>query len=190
MKHSVTTYNTKKLMAESLKRFMIKKPFSKITVSEIINDCGVNRKTFYYHFQDIYELLKWMFEEEAIEIVKHFNLITDYEEALVFVMDYIEENDYIINCAYDSLGRNSMKQFFNADFNEIIFSLITKVEANFNTTLDAEYKKFLCSFYVEALSGALIDWIKNRKNRNREQMTEYLVSTIKGSLTGILKKDF
>ena len=33
---------------------MEKKPLSKITVSEIIADCGVNRKTFYYHFEDIY----------------------------------------------------------------------------------------------------------------------------------------
>ena len=42
----------------SLQRFMEKKPLSKITVSEIIADCGVNRKTFYYHFEDIYALLK------------------------------------------------------------------------------------------------------------------------------------
>ena len=37
---------------------MEKKPLSNITVSEIIADCGVNRKTFYYHFEDIYALLK------------------------------------------------------------------------------------------------------------------------------------
>ena len=46
------------------------KPFSKITVSELINECNVNRKTFYYHFQDIFELLKWTFEQEAFSIVK------------------------------------------------------------------------------------------------------------------------
>ena len=59
MKHEITTYNTKKLLSESLKKAMRNKAFSKITVSEIINDCGVNRKTFYYHFEDIYALLKW-----------------------------------------------------------------------------------------------------------------------------------
>lgn len=85
---------------------MRKKTFSKITISEIISDCGVNRKTFYYHFEDIYALLKWMLEAEAIEVVKHFNLIVDYEEAILFIMVYIEENDYIISCAYDSIGRD------------------------------------------------------------------------------------
>ncbi|MGN1367950.1 MAG: TetR family transcriptional regulator, partial [Aristaeellaceae bacterium] len=50
MKHEITSLNTKRTLAESLKRLMQKKPLSKITVSEIIADCGVNRKTFYYHF--------------------------------------------------------------------------------------------------------------------------------------------
>ena len=46
MKHEVTTYNTKKMLAEALKKAMKTKSFSKITVSEIIKESGVNRKTF------------------------------------------------------------------------------------------------------------------------------------------------
>ena len=57
MKHEVTTYNTKRSLADSLKKLMQSKPFSKISVSEIIKLSGVNRKTFYYHFADIYALL-------------------------------------------------------------------------------------------------------------------------------------
>ena len=83
MKYEITSLNTKKTLAESLKRIMKNKTFSKITVSEIIADCGVNRKTFYYHFEDIYDLLKWIFENEAVEVVKHFNLAVDYEEAIL-----------------------------------------------------------------------------------------------------------
>ena len=83
MKHEVTTHNTKKLLADTLKKIMRSKPFSKITVSEIIQECGVNRKTFYYHFQDIYDLLKWVFDEEAIQVVRHFDLLENYEEATI-----------------------------------------------------------------------------------------------------------
>lgn len=49
---------------------MRRKPFSKITVSELIKTCNVNRKTFYYHFEDIYDLLKWMLEQEAVAVVR------------------------------------------------------------------------------------------------------------------------
>lgn len=112
MKHEVTSLNTKKTLAESLKKAMRTKPLSKITVSEIIKDCGVNRKTFYYHFEDIYALLKWMLEQEAIEVVKNFDLLVNPEEALAFVIDYVDANKHIINCAYDSMGRDEMKRFF------------------------------------------------------------------------------
>ena len=56
MRHEVTSLNTKKLIANSLKKAMKTKPLSKITVSELIRDCGINRNTFYYHFDDIYEI--------------------------------------------------------------------------------------------------------------------------------------
>ena len=186
MEYKITSLNTKKTLAESLKKIMKKKNFSKITVSEIIADCGLNRKTFYYHFEDIYALLKWMLESEAVEVVKQFNLIVDYEEAIAFVMDYVEDNDYIINCAYDSIGRDEMKRFFLADFNDLVYSIIDSAEKDLGKTLNGEYKEFLCSFYTEALAGTLINWIKNRRERNRQQVIDYLVTTMKESLIGIL----
>lgn len=66
MKHEIASMRTKKALADSLRKIMTHKSFSKITVSEIIADCGVNRKTFYYHFEDIYALLHWMLEQESI----------------------------------------------------------------------------------------------------------------------------
>ena len=58
MKHAESSLKTKKALASSLKKVMAKKPLRKITVTEIVNDCNVNRKTFYYHFEDIFALLK------------------------------------------------------------------------------------------------------------------------------------
>lgn len=188
MKYEITSLNTKKALAKSLKKIMRTKSFSKITVSEIIADCGVNRKTFYYHFEDIYALLKWIFENEAVEVVKQFNLAVDYEEAILFIMDYVERNDYIINCAYDSIGRDEMKRFFYTDFLDLVSAIINTAEIEMGIYLDKEYKEFLCSFYTEALAGMLIDWIKNRNERNRSQVIEYLSITLKASLVGILNK--
>lgn len=95
------------------------KPLSKITVSELIRDCRINRNTFYYHFNDIYDLLHWMFENELIDKVKKFNLITDSRKVMNLIMDYLEENEHILNCAYDSIGRDEMKRFFT----KILFPL-------------------------------------------------------------------
>lgn len=61
---------TKTALADALKELMGEKPFSKISVSEIAEKCRINRKSFYYHFKDKYDLINWIFESEFLEKVK------------------------------------------------------------------------------------------------------------------------
>ena len=186
MKYEVTTLNTKKTLAASLKRFMEKKPLSKITVSEIIADCGFNRKTFYYHFEDIYALLKWMLEEEAIEVVKQFDLLVDYREAMLFVMGYVRENKHLLCCAYDSMGRDEMKRFFYADFIGITKNIVQNTEQRLGVHTDEQFKEFLAHFYTEAIAGLLIDEFTNKEGHDPEKAVEYLSLILNDSLPSVL----
>ena len=166
---------------------MKQKPLSKITVSQLISDCNVNRKTFYYHFEDIYDLLKWTLEEEAIEVVKQYDLLVDYPEVITFVMDYVEENQHILNCAYDSLGREGMKRFLYADFIGILSTLIEGIEQQEKIHADAEFKQFLCEFYTEALSGILISWFHDPKGRDRDKTIQDILLILSTSLPNVLR---
>ena len=56
---------TKRALEQSLKNLLLRKPLNKITISDIAEDCGINRMTFYYHFQDIYDLVEWSCLEDA-----------------------------------------------------------------------------------------------------------------------------
>lgn len=187
MKYEATTYNTKKMFADALKQAMSHKPFSKITVSEIVAACGVNRKTFYYHFEDIYALLLWILKEEAINVVKEFDLPAQRREALFFVMDYVEENSYLINCAYDSLGRDQLRNFLYTDFISVTTELLEQVEILSGHKLEPPYKEYLAKFYAEGLAGMLIDWIKHRSDLDREQTADYIMRTLRGGFSGIFE---
>lgn len=177
---------TRQLMVSSLKNFMGVKPLSKITVSEICQNCGINRKTFYYHFEDIYGLLHWMLEQEALEVFKKFNLLTDYEKAICFLIDYIDDNKHILNCVYDAMGREGMKRFFLSDFHVSLNAIIEGLEKELNITADVRYKQFLCEFYTNALAGVLTDWFRDRSVRTREEMIQHIMLTIKTSLRSAL----
>ena len=74
MKNEEMSLRTKQALAASLKRAVLKKPLSKISVRELIEDCGVNRKTFRCRFDDIYALVKRMLGQEAVGLVKQFDL--------------------------------------------------------------------------------------------------------------------
>ena len=66
--HNAST--TKKELAAALKQLMEQKPLEKISIREITSLCGLRRETFYYHFADIYALIQWMFEEEALALLR------------------------------------------------------------------------------------------------------------------------
>ena len=157
MKHNATTFYTRKILAESLKKLIRRKSFSNITVREITEDCGLNRNTFYYHFEDINDLLKWTLEQEAIDVVKHFDLMSDYEEAVRFVMNYIEENEKLLNNICNSLGQGELKRFFFNDLYGITSSVIDKTIQQMEMSIPSDYRDFLSRFYTEAFAGLLMD---------------------------------
>ena len=187
MTHEEISMNTKKALCSTLKELMKHKAFSKITVSELIRECNVNRKTFYYHFEDIYDLLKWTFEEEAIAVVRNYDLKCNPEEIINFVLDYCEENRFLLTNACESLGRDSFGRFFYNDFYDIGLSLISEAERVSGKLVDDRYRKFLCSFYVEAISGILYNWIKSDMSGfSRAEIIAYITSAVGNSLKGIM----
>ncbi len=187
MKHKETTLQTKTALAAGLKKFMKKKPLGKITVSEIITDCNVNRKTFYYHFEDIYDLLKWMLEQEAIEVVKNFDFLIDYEDAIKFVIKYVKENSHILNCAYDSMGRDELKRFFYNDFSSVVHNVINDTEAKNNLSVTDDFKEFICDFLTEATAGMLVNGFKNKQKIEQHDVIQN-ITVILDSLPDILKR--
>ena len=185
MKHNITSQNTKKMLAQSLKSAMRKKPFSKITVSELIQDCGLNRKTFYYHFDDIYDHMKWMFEEEPIKVIQEFDIMVNYEEAIDFILNYVWENDYLLSCVYDSLGREQVKYFFIEDFLAVSKKLLESMEQKTDTSLSMEYKTFLCEFLAEGIGGILINAFLDKDKYAIENLKGYIIETVEKLLAGI-----
>ena len=182
MKHEVTTLNTKKMLSASLKHCMEKKSLSKITVTDIVTDCGLNRKTFYYHFQDVPDLLKWTLEQEAVDVVKQFDLLNELEEALRFAVRYIRENSHMINCAYDSIGRDELKRFLNHDFQSIVMSIVEQIERKENVHSDPDAEKIICNFYTEGMAGELVDLLKSRDAAQDEKSIRCISLVVRTSL--------
>ena len=83
---------TKKALATSLKKLLSKKELSKITISNITNDCGVNRQTFYYHFKDVYDLLEWIYLNEVIQSMDGKDTYDTWQQGFLSIFEYILDN--------------------------------------------------------------------------------------------------
>ena len=107
---------TKLQMAQALKRLIKDRPFSKITVQDIVAECNINRNTFYYHFENTYDLLSFAYEQEVKNIVDSFhNANATLPQAMDFVLDYIDKNIPLCTCAYESLGEQQLKIIFQSN---------------------------------------------------------------------------
>lgn len=80
-----------------------------------------------------------------------------YEDAILFVIDYVENNAFFLSCAYDSIGRDQLKRFFCQDFFEIIDIVITNIEKETVCTIDEHFRTFISNLYAEGIAGLIIN---------------------------------
>ena len=81
------------LLAESFKELAKKRPIEKITIREITDKAGVIRPTFYNHFQDKYELLEWIVQNELITPMEPFLKRRMLKESMSYVLTFQSNNN-------------------------------------------------------------------------------------------------
>ena len=104
---------TKDAIKKSFLKLLNSKPIDKITVKEIVEDCGINRNSFYYHFDDIPSLMEEIFNDQADEYVSHSfspdNLYDSIMEAITFSL----ENKTAILHVFNSPNRQFYDRYLN-----------------------------------------------------------------------------
>ena len=187
MRNEVNSFNTKLLLSNTLKELLKKKSFSELTVTEIIKISQVNRNTFYYHFEDIYDLLRWLLEQEAIDTVRGYDSIDDIDKAINFTLDYIEENRSFLKNIIFSVGEHDLKRFLSKDFTEIVENFIRLAEKDLDVKIEDNYRDFLSTYNTEAIAGILIKLIYSKENISREKINYYIQVTTSNCIIGSLK---
>lgn len=189
MKHNVASNITKQAFADALKQAVEKKPLSKITVSELVDICGFNRKTFYYHFDSVYALVHWILEQEAIQAMRQYDLLLDLEDVILFLVDYVQKNPYIRYCILDAYGRAEIKNFFLSDLKEAVGAAVGHYAKDL--AVPEDYVTFLIGFYTEALAGYLVDFVRlvnEKKVCDDKKQVHYLTVTLRVTAQAALKR--
>lgn len=187
MKYSETSYLMKQRLAGALEEALKQMPFPKITVSQIVDRCDVNRKTFYYHFSDIHALLCWMFRERFRTLMQPYEEIGDYTALANGVMDYVEENEIIFRNLVDTVGEDGLKRALDDDVHHLQNRVVSGFEIRYSVRFEEEFRAFLVKFLTDAIVGILMDWIRKRKYRSREGTIEYLRDIFRSAIPGLIE---
>lgn len=164
---------TKHALAAALKELMAQKPIDKITIHDITERCGIRRQNFYYHFEDVYDLMRWMFQEEALSLLRQHEGTLLWQEGLLQLFRYIEANRDVCLCALRSVGREHLKRFFETDIHAIIHRTVEQFGREvgaLNAGVSEADVELITHFYVIALTGMLESWLLGEIDRTPEEL--------------------
>ena len=145
---------TKRALGASLKTLMAARPFHKISVGDICEQCGMNRKSFYYHFQDKYDLLGWVFYSEFMQLLDA-NTPSGIWSYMTRMCEYFAQNRQFYLNAFAIEGQNAFTDTFN-DALEAILSAYLEQELR-----DDAFREFFCYFYSDAFRCAIVRWLRD-----------------------------
>ncbi len=178
---------TRRALAEALKELMAQKPIDRITIHDITERAGIRRQNFYYHFEDVYDLMRWMFQEEAVALLKQHEGMLLWQEGLMQLFRYIEDNRAVCLCALKSVGREHLKRFFKADIHAIIHRVVEQVGQEVGALLGGVSEEdiaLMTHIYVVAVSGVIESWLLSEIERTPEQMVAFADRMFKDHIRG------
>ena len=148
---------TKNAIIASFYKLLEQKTFEKITVKDIVEDCGINRKTFYYYFADIYDLTEQVLRLEITRFLDSLSDETTLEERIIALFELIENNKKAIRHIHNSSKKEEFEKYIFKVLYDVLISGIKKICFEQNIKLDDAL--LMCDFYFEAFSGFILKWI-------------------------------
>lgn len=168
---------TKKALANALKELMIEMPFQKISVGKIAEKCNMNRKSFYYHFKDKYDLVNWIFDTEFLAVLKskYYKSAWDVYEDL---LTYFYENRAFYRKALKMTGQNSFSEHFKERLRQLFTSKKDRISA------DEKFNKFYTDFFADAFVCSIERWLLDKNCIQPVEFVRLLRASIEKSAIG------
>ena len=180
------SHMTKNALADSLKSLLETRPVDKITISDITELCGVNRMTFYYHCQDIYDLLEWSWIREANKVLSGKKTYSTWQQGFLQIFNAVSDNKQIVMNIYHSVNREQIEIYLYKLTYGLLFGVIEENAAGMDVRDDD--KRFIADFYKYAFVGLILDWIKNGMKADPSEIIEHLDILIHGDIKKALNK--
>lgn len=157
---------TKETFANSLRELLQERPLAKISVKDITSRCDISRNAFYYHFQDKYELINWIFYDDMLKHANSFNSPSELTHSFVDVcLCLYKSRDFYMAC-FQYVGQNSLYDTLNQLYYELWKMNLEMRYAESKVRLSDEELNLMAKLNAYALVGIITDWVKNGMRSN------------------------
>ena len=149
---------TKDAIKRSFMKLLNRKQLSKITVKEIVEDCGINRNSFYYHYDDIPSLIEEILNEQA-DVMLQNSEGDDIYTGILTAMEFSLQNKTAMMHLYHSANRELFERYLNRLANRTVTEFFDERFAGQDIVDDD--KQAVVMYYKSLLVGFVIEWLES-----------------------------
>lgn len=178
---------TQKFIMSTFMQLLENESLDKITVRDIVEECEINRNTFYYHYSDIYDLLDDVFRVEAEKFLEqdvddNTTFGEEYARAAQFVLKYRKAILHI----YDSKKRDVLENYLETLAFSFINRFVKKESEGYD--LSDDDVNYITGFYTHAIVGNTIEWIKRKLPSGQERFIERTAGTFNVTVKDMIEQ--
>lgn len=147
---------TEKAIKAAAMKLLNEKPMNQITVKDIVEDCGINRNSFYYHFRDLPSLIESMILEQAEELIAQYPSITSMEECLDAAVSFAMNNRKAAMHIYNSVSRDVYEQYLWRVCEHVVTVYLDSVVPR--EEISDFDREVIINYYKCECFGQILDW--------------------------------
>lgn len=174
---------TKKTITDCTLALCEQKPLSKITVRDIVDNCGITRNTFYYYFHDIFDVLNTMIEEKYREVAATRK--GDPEGAIFDFFEFCVQYKKVWINLYKTVGRDEMSRYVMKNMRVLILEAMSEVPGY--DKVSQHDVNLVLSFYEEGIFGIVLRWITSDNSKKSPQEFKVDIDRIRKLFAGQFK---
>lgn len=178
--------NTKAVIRSGFIALLDEQPFSKISVRDITDYCGISRNTFYYYYQDIYALLEDVFNTEIERISAGMQDYDSWQKAFLEATAFARAHRKAIFHVHNSANRCLLEQYYQKTTLSAMLAYIRK-EAE-GLAVSERSILALARFYTAALAGLTIDWLNGGMKGDPAAFLDDLSPLLNGNIRASLER--
>lgn len=163
--------DVKQQITDTLLQLLEKKSLEKITVKELTTLCGISRQTFYYHFEDVLDVVDWWTRQGAQQLMDESLHTDDPRQALRLFVDYAAEHQRTLQHLLDSRWREQLEHRLMRVFTAYLQEMLRRVRPNL--AISPSDEEAFVQFYACGILGLIVKR-QAQTEAEKEMLTDQL----------------
>lgn len=177
---------TRNAIVNSFMKLLNERPLNKITVKDIVEDCGINRNSFYYYFQDLPALAEAVINDETDRVLNGVSDISSLDDCITTAIDLALNNKKAVMHLYRSPSRELYEQHLESVMEYAVQKYIKAVSADMKIADDN--KKIIIQYYKCLLVGFVLDWMNSGMKYDIRDIMKKVCALFSGSMQNALER--